>query len=342
MLGTRRGSTVRLLSRTPPLGGRDHRARPTRAPSWSPLASARVGWCLVGLITASSLTGCTSVTAANLDVELHVSAQPSPTTTTTNTTTTTAAIPTTTAITATITPDGDDRYVFEHRTDGFSVRAPESNTGGNLRVAVIDAAAPVLVDQQSCIDWHGPGGSMIQEGVVLRAKVEQGRTRAVMVTNSIFFAARQGFNVHMVDTNGLNVQGTGPGPEVHPKIAGFDLSAGVGDLLLAKALPWRVCARVIGRELTVKVWAVPSFSQEPSWSDPVFAKSVTLPEQSVYAGQPGAYVGHIKPGEHTDFRHLVAGSVPTEASTPNPPAAPASPVPATTTPSTTAGQTMPD
>lgn len=289
------------------------------------VAAARFGGLIAGLIAVASIFGCSSATTDESEAEFAASTQPVPT-------------DETVALTiATITPDGDDHYVIERLTDGFSVRSPESNVGGNLRIAVIDPAAPVLVDQQSCLDWHGPSGWIIQDGVVLRARVGTDRTQAVMVSNNIFFAARQAFNVHMVDTNGLNDQGTGPGPNVHPKIAAFDMKAGVGDLLEGKPLPWRICARVIGRELTVKVWSVPSFSQEPSWSDPVYAQRVTLPEQSVYPGQPGAYVGHIKPGEHTEFRHLVAGPVPAEASTPDPPTASTSP--ATTGPPTTMSST---
>lgn len=225
-----------------------------------------------------------------------------------------------------ITPEGIDRFVFEDRSTGLTVRAPASNTGGNLRAAVVKTNAPVLVDQQSCVNWNGPIGGMVQPGVVLRAKVEPDRTRAVMVTNNIFFGYHPGFNVHLADTNGLNETGTGPGTNSYALLAQFDLSAGVGGFQDRKPLPWRICARVTGRQLTLKVWSVPSFVGEPSWSDPTYAKRATLPQRSVYAGQPGMYVGHVRAREHTHFNRLAAGSIPTAPPTTTPP---------TTTPSTT-------
>lgn len=253
--------------------------------------------CVIGLLTISTTTAC----------EPSVDAAP----------------PQASYTMSTITPDGTDQYVLEVDSLGLTVRSPAANVGGNLRVAVVDDDAPVLADQQACVSWHGPAGSSAQPGVVLRSKVEPGRTRAIVVTNNVVWGYRSGFNVHLVDTDGLNETGTGPGPYVHPRMAGFDMRAGVGDLTDGKPSPWRICARVVGSTLTVKAWSVPAFDTEPSWSDPTYAQSTTLPSTAGHTGRPGIYVGHLSPGDHAVLKDLDTGTVP---------AAPRSADPSTTMP----------
>lgn len=200
----------------------------------------------------------------------------------------------------TITADGDDRYLVTRRGTGFDVMAPTSNDGGNLREALVDAGTERSVDQQACVTWEGPGGATVQPGLVLRSEVTPERTRAIMVTNNVFLLSRTSFNVHVADSS------ADPALRL---IAQVPLPDSVGPSIHeTQPLPWRLCARVRGRELELKVWPLARVEEEPSWGDPTFVGGATLPADWVRAGRPGFYIGHLPPGESTSFSEAETGA----------------------------------
>lgn len=190
----------------------------------------------------------------------------------------------------TVTRDGLDRYTYVDTGAGLQVSAPASNRGSNLRMAAVKLGTVTSVDQTSCVTWHGPANSTTQPGVVVRARLEATRTRAILVSNNIWAGARAGINVHLVDSNGS---------PAYTKVGSLDMTSALGHPQRLNPLPWRLCARVAGRTLTVKTWSTALQPIEPTWTDPTYAASIELPASAVVAGKPGVYIGHVQPGQTT-------------------------------------------
>jgi hypothetical protein len=200
----------------------------------------------------------------------------------------------------TITPDHGDAYTIVDQGSGFTAKAPKSNASANLRLAVVKDSAPMSVDQSACINWSGPNSNITQPGLVLRNHTDNGRTQAIMVTNNIIFAFRPGFNVHLADSTA---------PTRLKQIGSGSLTEAVGGFYDPKPFPWRICARAQGTTVDVKAWSVPSFPTEPAWGDPKFGYSVQVPSDWVFAGRPGAYIGHIAPGGSAKLTSLTTSQI---------------------------------
>ena len=203
---------------------------------------------------------------------------------------------------AQLTPDGGDTYVITPVEGGFKATAPTTNKSANSRYAVLRADAATSVDQQACVTWDGPMANAIQPGLTLRVHSTAQSNRAIMITNNIYYSWRTGFNVH------LAVSVADP---ILKQVGGVALPEAVGsDPFDMAPLPWRMCARAIGDQVELKVWQSAVLSEEPAWGDPDHTGVVTLPPDWVYAGRPGAYVGHLQPGESTSFSDTVTKDLP--------------------------------
>lgn len=159
-----------------------------------------------------------------------------------------------------LTPEGTDRYEVVGDATALGVRAPDANRGSNLRVALVPEDAPVAADQEACVTWLGPVGSEIQPGVVLRHRVAGGRTRAVMVTQNIYYVARQHVNVHVVDT-------AADRPLL--LVGSVEVEGSIGRIPAMRPLPWRFCARIRDDLVEIRAWA--TGDPEPLWATPMRA-----------------------------------------------------------------------
>lgn len=199
-----------------------------------------------------------------------------------------------------ITEDPTDKFsVTEPAPNAITVKGAAANRYGNTRLAIIHQDAETSIDQLSCVTWHGPDVSAVQPGVMLRTQTAAGRTRAIMVTNNIFFGVRQTMNVHVVDTNNS---------PAYTKV-GHYVSSLIGEPAKHQPLPWRFCAKVTGTHLQVKAWnlTVP----EPGWSntDPKKVLNMELPADTVFAGKPGVYAGHIGANQTAKFTDRATATV---------------------------------
>ncbi len=191
-----------------------------------------------------------------------------------------------------LTPDGDDSYVVTRNGSSVRVAPAATNTAGNLRVALTDPNDRPHRDQQVCATWPGPLQGKIQPGLALRVRPgDDGPARAITVTNNIWSGIRWQWNVHVwEDGAGRNLKRTF-----------LDRSfEGVG----VRSMPWNICARVVGSEVSFVVW--PDALARPGWSDPERSVHVTLPPGWEEPGLPGWYVGHVPPGGSTSYDHLAA------------------------------------
>lgn len=192
-----------------------------------------------------------------------------------------------------LTRDGQDAYDLTVDDGSVTVTADPDNVGGNTRVMFRPTAALPTVNQMSCATWDDPQGDIRQPGAALRVVHEGESFRAVMISKNVWEQIFWNFNIHLVDTS--------QEPPLRP-YGGVELDQTFvprGSLITG---PWRMCARVVGLELAVKVW--PLSHPEPEWGDKSYGTVVELPDGWDYAGDAGWYIGHLMPGESTSFSGL--------------------------------------
>lgn len=235
----------------------------------SGVRSARVRRSLMGLAVAVALSACTVpvVTYGGTD-----------------------AGPLTTRV---LTPDGPPSYRFTvgPGTVGVASLVPGSSdptAGGSQRYLIWPADAPRVRDAQSCVTWSDERGGMVQEGVALRVVPGPGGSvRAITVTKNVWLGFYFSFNIHTWDTSGAR-------PKPYEAVGSVDLHDTFVRGGQYVALPWRLCARVQGSRLDLKVW--PVSSPEPDWEDPLYGTTITLPAGWDEPGYAGWYVGHLRSG----------------------------------------------
>ena len=200
-----------------------------------------------------------------------------------------------------LTRDQGDIYDYTVSPGSLSVNGVPANKGGNTRVILWEQSAVASWNQQVCASFSDTGG-MVQEGVVLRIadSATFGGTKAITVMKNIFMKSNHIFNVHLWDSaqanGGIN------------QIGWFDMSSttrvpGTNPVRPLLPQPWRMCARVIGDQLSVKVWSLTL--PEPAWSGPGGAQTMTLPAAAVYPGKMGMYAGHVEAGHAAWFTDIV-------------------------------------
>jgi hypothetical protein len=194
-----------------------------------------------------------------------------------------------------ITLNHGDYYRFERRRSTIKVLAAPENHFGNLRVLFWDRDATRSVDQQACVTVPTPDGRS-QPGLALRIDPGDGTSpkRSLIVTQNIWDGALWKFWL-------LDVDGSGKNPAGSP-IASLDMYSSLFDQHF-KLLPgpWRICARAVGTDFSLKVWKLGT--PEPAWGSSRVAHA-TLPSRWDVPGLPGAYIGHIKPEEQMTFTDL--------------------------------------
>lgn len=191
----------------------------------------------------------------------------------------------------TLTPDGADTYNAIVGASSMTVAAPVSNTGGNLRRVYWPAGQSARGDGTVYATWTARTADSVQEGLAHHIT----NTRAVTVTKNVWAEVYWVFNVHTWD-------GT-----TFVQIAQFDM---IDVMFVAgggyRPLPWRVASRMVGPVLTFKIWfptMVPPMT-EPSWTDPVYTRSTTVPDGWLSPGNVGWYAGHLLPGGSVQYTSL--------------------------------------
>ena len=94
-------------------------------------------------------------------------------------------------------------------------------------------------------------------------------------------------------------------PESATVLQQFDLSEGFGQGDDLAALPWRMCARVVGTTVSFVVW--PLSQARPAPNDPAHSGSMTVPDDLMAPGIGAWYVGHLQPGENVVYDDLSVG-----------------------------------
>lgn len=192
-----------------------------------------------------------------------------------------------------LTRDGGDLTQLSSIGEGVLATAPSSNTGSNSRWVFHSPAAAITQDEGACATvTHS--GLPVQEGVALRVTSEaSGRTRAITVTKNVWGDASWFYNVHVWDT-----------ADSTPlrQLGAFDMSAALQRVGAQPSSVPRLCARVIGDRVELKVW--PATTLEPAWGDPVSTRSVRVDPEWVHAGAAGWYIGHLPPGGWAELTQM--------------------------------------
>ncbi len=186
----------------------------------------------------------------------------------------------------TLTADGADRYHVTGDLASATATAPDTNAGGNTRIAVTVAWTPATHDQSVCATFTDASRDIDQEGLLLRWDGTHGLT----VTKGVWASVYTTINVHRWDL--------GQDP-AFTQIAGFPLTVLGAPDPHAVPLPWRMCASATGDTVRFKVW--PTSGPEPAEDDPCCTGAV---DTTVGDGRPGWYAGHLQPGDHLTYTDL--------------------------------------
>lgn len=198
-----------------------------------------------------------------------------------------------------LTRDGADVTTITESSHGrIDATAPATNVGGNSRTLFGRTDAPISTNQYSCATVAHSGG-IVQEGVAVRMRADGDRHRGITVMKNIFGGVNSVYNVHLWDTT---IGGDLPARH----IAGFAMEDSVGHGN-SDSVPRRLCAKVEGQTLTFKVW--PAGNPEPEWNDPTASRSLVLPSDWVFDGQPGLYIGHLEANDWAVFTDTVTGTL---------------------------------
>jgi hypothetical protein len=207
---------------------------------------------------------------------------------------------TNTMVSRVLTPDANDTYSITKSAGVVTMTAPTGNMSTNLRKAFWPSGLVNLVNSRVCATWITRSAPSVQEGIAHHITVLPDRVRAITVTKNIVFDVFWVFNVHTWDTT------RNPAFE---QLSQFDMSSVIfrpdGSY---QPLPWRVCTQMRSATLTFKVW-FPAVMKEPSWTDPAYTRTATLPADWLTAGKSGWYVGHIPPGGRAQYNNLGIWSV---------------------------------
>ena len=197
-----------------------------------------------------------------------------------------------------LTSDGYDSFGLSVSAAGTVAFAPPTNTGGNTRMAFRRIADPPSRDQQSCATWTRQSVAFDQQGAVLRMISMPGMRKGITITKNVYYGANWFFNVHLWDTR------TAPG---FTQIATFDLGSVFRANGQPRALPWSLCARVVGDVVSIVAWL--GSGARPAWNNPTHGGSVRLPPGWNYVGSAGWYIGHLRPGDTATFANATAGPI---------------------------------
>ena len=188
-----------------------------------------------------------------------------------------------------ISRDGHDTYSLKLGPGAVRINAPSTNQatpqGSATRIAIWPPATKMVTDQQSCASWTDSRGKWAQQGIALRIRIDGSRFRAIVVGKNIVYGASWQMNVYTWDS------ARSPYFQTHGAVS-LRTPFAAGDA--PRPLPWKVCARVEGRTVTIKGWR--KDESERTWSDPQHTGRVTLPSEWVFAGKAGWYAGHVQPG----------------------------------------------
>ncbi len=176
-----------------------------------------------------------------------------------------------------LTTDGADKVAIGLVDGVVTMTTPFGNNAlSNLRSVFWPSAQPPVADEQVCATWLDQSDGFVQEGVALRVVDQPGRVRALTVTKNVIYGTQWAFNVHTWDTD-LS--------EPFTAIGQYDMSQVVTSGGNYLDFPWRICARVLGDQLTFKVW-VPNREPEPEWNDAVHARTTTVPASNSQPAPP--------------------------------------------------------
>ncbi len=196
-----------------------------------------------------------------------------------------------------MTPEAADTYRLTLGPRTARADAPTTNVGGDLRMAWWPSRAPMSVDSEACTTWARRKGVVVQPGVVLRVRQDGGRTRAISVTNNVYYGARWAWNVHLWDAVGTARSPIRQVGSVHlPEVFGSHPEK-------LPPLPWRLCARVVGSTVQLKAWPT-ARGTEPAWGDDLYGGTVKVPSGWVFPGRSGWYLGHLLPGNWSEGEAL--------------------------------------
>lgn len=211
---------------------------------------------------------------------------------------------------ATISQAGNDVYSLSYSAGAHSVevQAPaQRNTDANNRGVFWPSSEPALRDGESCARWSAEDRGRrvvpnIQEGLALRIRSnDEGSLDAITITRNMWGDVPWIFNVNLWHVADPHKPGL-------TNVTGANLQRVFGP---EPSLPWRICGRVTGNQLSFVVW-LDGRESRPRYGDATHGMVVTLPTRYVYAGTYGWYAGHLARGQSVTYDDLTVNGLPAD------------------------------
>lgn len=202
-----------------------------------------------------------------------------------------------------LTSEGSPFRYARGAGDRVVVRASRADPDENRREVFSKRGARITRNQTSCATWVEGSNDLVQEGLAVRIVDQGGRVRAITLTKNTVFHWTWVFNIVSWDTAR---QG-----DPWRMIDQFDMGSALSTTALntsergVEPFPWRVCLRVSGGTIALKLW-LPGRMDRPSWRDPAYTRRTELPAAFDMAGKPGWYVGHLPAGDSVVYADLHA------------------------------------
>lgn len=270
-------------------------------------AVARTPVMAVMVSVAACLCGCSTANSTDTVPPMRRSPSTAASTTTTSMTSTTTTLAPGPIMgrtappgrAATLTSTAGQIYSYTGDEHDAVAWAGDGPIDENIREVFWPAGTPFQLDHDVCMTWNDPATvadrPYPQPGLALRIAPSgpgSSGVRAVTITQNVFGGAISIVWVDVWDS----AYGTMP-----TGVAKFDVGpiVAVGEGTMAPT--WRVCGRVRGAKVAIKVWVD---GPEPSWSDPTHVFTTTIPDEWVQPGYAGGYIGHLHAGGAAAFSDI--------------------------------------
>lgn len=198
---------------------------------------------------------------------------------------------------------GDAYQVFTEPSCAVTVHADQANVGTDTNMIAFWPTGSSPIDDSTVTSIIESEGNPARQGHVHRVVQAGNRLTGIAVIKDITGGASWRFGVYLFDS----AQALQPLPLLQiGSTATFPLLQ--ADQFNAKPYPWVMKTRLIGDELTVKVW--PEAEAEPAWTDTTNTATFTIapvapgPYQTSISGLSGWLAGGLTPGSSTSFTGL--------------------------------------
>jgi hypothetical protein len=171
-------------------------------------------------------------------------------------------------------------WTTSHQGTELAVTAAVTSGGNNREMYWKPTFWPVETDSTVCVTF-ATGQGYDQQGIILRLTYSRNAYTALAVTRNVSYADLQAFNFEELSS------------ATTPPYTLFGQKT-INGLPYAPAVyPLNMCARTNSTTNTVDFVVWTSGMSQPTWGDPNWSGSATIPPAAASSGSPGLWAGHM-------------------------------------------------